>query len=51
LILLNLGVWLVSLAPFLPAADLLRLSGRLAEGASAVAFAVHAWPRVKPPGI
>lgn len=50
-VLINLGVWLVSLAPYLPAGDGLRAAGRLAEGAAALAFAVHAWPRVKPPGI
>jgi hypothetical protein len=53
-VLLNLGVWLVSAAPFWPApsaGEALRLGGRLAECAAALAFALHAWPRVKPPGI
>ncbi|HXF64825.1 MAG TPA: hypothetical protein VNK95_24575 [Caldilineaceae bacterium] len=48
-ILLNLGVWLVGLAPLAPGATFLQLVGRLAEGAAALAFAIHAWPRVKPP--
>lgn len=50
-VLINLGVWLVSLAPYLPIGDSLRAAGRLAEGAAALAFAVHAWPRIKPPGV
>lgn len=48
--LLNLGVWLVSMAPFAPAPGLLNLGGRLAECAAAFAFAAHAWPRIKPAG-
>lgn len=50
-VLINTGVWLVGLAPYFPITDSLRLAGRLAEGAAACAFAVHAWPRIKPPGI
>lgn len=50
-VLLNLGVWLVGIAPYLPSTDGLRVAGRLAESAAAAAFAFHAWPRIKPPGI
>jgi hypothetical protein len=50
-LLINAGVWLVGLAPYFAAGDSLRLAGRLAESAAACAFAVHAWPRIKPPGI
>ncbi|MCL4863485.1 MAG: hypothetical protein KJZ93_29035 [Caldilineaceae bacterium] len=48
--LLNVGVWLVSMAPFAPAPGFLNLGGRLAECAAALAFAAHAWPRIKPAG-
>lgn len=50
-VLLNVGIALVSLAPFLPAFRGLSLAGRLSESAAAVTFALHAWPRVKPPGV
>ena len=48
LILLNGGVWLVALAPFMPTVNWLQLAGRMVEAGGAVAFALHAWPRVKP---
>lgn len=48
--LLNAGIWLVTLDPWL--GDLsLALAGRSAEALAVVAFALHAWPRIKPPGI
>jgi hypothetical protein len=48
--LLNLGVLLVSAAALLrgDAASLAATTGRAFELAAAVAFAAHAWPRVKP---
>jgi heme/copper-type cytochrome/quinol oxidase subunit 1 len=46
--LLNLGVVLVSVAPFMAAPGLVSLYGRGAEIAAAAAFAFHAWPRIKP---
>lgn len=46
--LLNLGVWLVSVAPFMAAPGTASLYGRSAEIAAAVTFALHAWPRIKP---
>ncbi len=49
-VLLNVGVWLVGLAPFLPQLPWLTLAGRTAEAGSALAFTWHAWPRIKPPG-
>jgi hypothetical protein len=46
--LLNLGLWLVALSPFLPLAPM-QIAGRIAEAAAVMAFAFHAWPRIKPP--
>ena len=46
--LLNVGVLLVGVGWTLGAPALIPFLGRLAEGGAAVAFAVHAWPRVKP---
>ena len=49
-ILLNLGVWLVAVTPFLPAATGLPLIGRMTEVLAVIAFVIHAWPRIKPAG-
>lgn len=49
-ILLNLGVLLVALAPYLPANLQADVFGRAFEIAAAVCFGLHAWPRVKPQG-
>ncbi len=46
--LLNTGVLIVAVAAFAPAADWAPALGRALEAAAAAAFAVHAWPRVKP---
>ena len=46
--LLNLGVWLAGIGPLLGAPAIIPLLGRLAEAGATVAFAAHAWPRVKP---
>ena len=48
LLLVNVGVWFVVLTGWLnwPAWGL--VAGRLLEAVSVAAFAVHAWPRVKP---
>lgn len=48
--LLNLGVWLAGVGPVVGAPVIVPLLGRLAEVGAAVAFAVHVWPRLKPPG-
>lgn len=48
--LVNVGIWAVALAPFVGAGPGLTVAGRAAEVAAAAAFAVHAWPRIKPPG-
>lgn len=48
--LLNLGVWLAGVGPVLGAPAWLPLVGRLAEAGAALAFAIHTWPRLKPPG-
>lgn len=50
LVSLHLGIWLVAAAPFTPAAASLRLAGRAGEALAVAAFALHAWPRVKPAG-
>jgi hypothetical protein len=46
-VLLNAGVLLVGVASVVWASDSARLGGRLAEAAAAVAFALHAWRRIK----
>lgn len=48
--LLNGGVLLAGLGPALGAPAWITLVGRLAEMGAAAAFAIHAWPRIKPPG-
>jgi hypothetical protein len=50
-ILLNLGVLLAGVGPTLGAPNLVSLLGRLGEVAGSIAFAIHAWPRVKPLGM
>ncbi len=47
-ILINAGVCLAGISPLFGAAGLLPLLGRLAEAGGAAAFALHAWPRIKP---
>lgn len=46
-VLLNMGVLLVALNPFLLLSLPLAFSGRIAETLAVIAFALHAWPRVK----
>lgn len=46
--LLNLGVLLVAVDPFLELSPTLTVIGRACEAAGAAAFGLHAWPRVKP---
>jgi len=48
--LLNAGIWLVTLDPWLGSASFAWV-GRSAEVLAVVAFALHAWPRIKPPGL
>ena len=48
--LLNLGVLLGSLGTILMTPPLIPFLGRIGEIAAAVAFVLHAWPRVKPLG-
>lgn len=47
-ILLNAGIWLVIAGSALARVDFLGAAGRLCEVAAVLAFATHAWPRVKP---
>ena len=48
--LLNAGIWLAGLGLVLGQSSWVVFLGRLAQMGSGVAFAVHAWPRIKPPG-
>ena len=50
-LLLNSGVLLVGVGPLLGVTGVSTLLGRLAEVGAAFAFAIHAWPRIKPPGV
>jgi hypothetical protein len=50
-ILVNSGIWLIVLASFGLGSHWLTLTGRAAESAGVLAFAMHAWPRVKGVGI
>lgn len=50
-LLINAGVWAAGLAPFLPGLSGLALAGRIAEVCAIAVFALHAWPRIKPPGV
>ena len=49
--LLNLGVWLAGAAPFFDGAATVIAVGRLVEAGAVVAFVLHLWPRIKPPGV
>jgi cbb3-type cytochrome oxidase subunit 1 len=46
--LVNLGTVLVGLGRSVAGWEMAALAGRGAEGLAALAFAAHAWPRVKP---
>jgi hypothetical protein len=48
--LLNAGVWAVAFGLWLGAPGWVTLAGRAAEVLAALAFAAHAWPRIKPMG-
>lgn len=49
--LLNAGIWLTVTGFWLDDGRALALSGRALEAAAVALFAVHAWPRIKPPGV
>ncbi len=49
-VLLNVGVWLAGSGPML-GLIWLTITGRFLEIGAAVAFALHTWPRIKPPGV
>ncbi len=49
--LINVGALTVGLGGALAASPEITFAGRVAESASALLFAIHAWPRVKPPGL
>jgi heme/copper-type cytochrome/quinol oxidase subunit 1 len=48
--LLNLGALLAGFGPTLALSGWVMTAGRAAEAAAVAAFAVHAWPRIKPAG-
>ena len=50
-LLINLGVWMAGFGPFLPQAHWMPAAGRIAQAFAALAFFLHAWPRVKPFGV
>jgi hypothetical protein len=50
LFLFNAGVLLAGLGPSLGGPAVLSFLGRLLEAGGALAFGVHAWPRIKPLG-
>lgn len=50
-VLVNTGIWCVVLASLWQGSQWLALIGRAAESAGVLAFATHAWPRVKGVGI
>jgi hypothetical protein len=47
-VLLNAGVWLAGAGASLAAPAVIPFLGRAAEVGAALAFAVHAWPRIRP---
>jgi heme/copper-type cytochrome/quinol oxidase subunit 1 len=47
-LLLNGGIGLVVASPLISGLSWLNLLGRCAQAGAALAFALHAWPRVKP---
>jgi hypothetical protein len=47
-VLLNVGVWIVGMGRLIGMPLPLIVVGRAAEAGAALAFAIHAWPRVKP---
>jgi hypothetical protein len=49
-ILLNAGIWIDGVSPFLLHFSYLNLLGRGLLILAAMAFTLHAWPRVKPTG-
>lgn len=49
--LVNLGIWLSGLGPLLANSAWMSTAGLIAEGLAAMAFALHAWRRVKPFGV
>src|SRR5690554_2303289 len=49
-ILLNAGVLLVAISPFLAQLPWILTAGRAAQLISALLYMLHAWPRIKPTG-
>ena len=47
---LNAGILCAGLGTLLRAPIAILLAGRMAEGVAVIAFAAHAWPRVRAPG-
>jgi hypothetical protein len=49
-VLINAGVWIAGIGAMLGASAIITLIGRLAEAGGGIAFAIHAWPRIRPLG-
>jgi hypothetical protein len=49
-VILNAGILLIALAFLSNDPGVIRVIGHAAEMGAVAAFAVHAWPRIKPPG-
>jgi hypothetical protein len=49
-VLINLGVLLSGTSGWLPRGSAMLIAGRTAEVIAVIAFALHAWLRIKPPG-
>jgi hypothetical protein len=47
-VLLNAGIWIAGIGQLIGSPAWMILVGRAAEVGAAVAFVIHAWPRVKP---
>lgn len=50
-ILLNLGIWGISVSPYFPGWGWMPLLGRLLQAGGGLVFALYAWSRVKPAGV
>jgi hypothetical protein len=50
IVLLNLGIWLAGIAPIFSISAWFMILGIIAQVVGAIAFALYAWPRIKPTG-
>jgi cbb3-type cytochrome oxidase subunit 1 len=47
LFLINIGIWLLAVSVLVAYGPWMTLFGRLAQAVGVIAFAIHAWPRIK----